>query len=117
MDILTLSFVGSFHSLVIDLWAFLDELVCLFLTGRGEAILRSFCLSALWQIYQTQYLLFRMQECRFITSQDAGIIVLSMGGLDTHSPSLGLHTRDKYPTVVGERGNDSSSYFVLTMGQ
>jgi hypothetical protein len=45
---------------------------------------------ALWQIYETLYLLFRVQECRFITpsqmqecrfttpSQDAGILVLSM---------------------------------------
>jgi hypothetical protein len=29
----------------------------------------------------------RMQKCRFITpSQDAGIILLSMGGWDTHLP-------------------------------
>jgi hypothetical protein len=45
----------------------------------------------LWQIYQTLYLLFRVQECRFTTpSQDAGITVLSMGGWDTHSSVLGL---------------------------
>jgi hypothetical protein len=42
--------------------------------------LRAFYSSALWQIYQTLYLLFRMQECRFTPpSQDAGITVLSMG--------------------------------------
>jgi hypothetical protein len=30
---------------------------------------------------ETVHLLFRVQECRFITpSQDAGVIVLSMGG-------------------------------------
>jgi hypothetical protein len=45
----------------------------------GETILRAVCSSALWQIYQTLYLLFRMQKCRFTTPQDAGMIVLSMG--------------------------------------
>jgi hypothetical protein len=49
------------------------------LIGGRETILRAFCSSALWQIYQILYLLFRMQKCRFTTaSQDAGIIVLSM---------------------------------------
>jgi hypothetical protein len=60
------------------------------LIGGVETILRAFCSSALWQIYETLYLLFRMQECRFTTPQDAGIIVLSVGGWDTHSSSLGL---------------------------
>jgi hypothetical protein len=57
-----------------DLWAFLVELV-----------LRVFCSSALWHIYQTLHLLLRvkecssqllcsMQECRF---QDAEVIMLS----------------------------------------
>jgi hypothetical protein len=71
-----------------DSWAFLDELVCLPPIGGGETILRAFCSSALWQIYQTLYLLFRMQECRLITpSWDAGIIVLSMeNGILTHLP-------------------------------
>jgi hypothetical protein len=32
--------------------------------GR-ETILKAFCSSALWQIYQTLYLFFRMQKCRF----------------------------------------------------
>jgi hypothetical protein len=78
-----------------DSWAFLDELVCLPLIGGGETILRAFFSSALWQIYQTLYLLFRVQECRFTTpSHDAGIIVLSMGqGWDTHSSALGLQTQ------------------------
>jgi hypothetical protein len=41
------------------------------LIGGGETILREFCSSALWQIYQTWYLLFMVQECMFITpSQD-----------------------------------------------
>jgi hypothetical protein len=81
-----------------DSRAFSCELVCLPLTGGGETILRAFCSSALWQIYQTLYLLFRMQECRFTTpqdagirfilpSQDAGMIVLSMGdGILTNLP-------------------------------
>jgi hypothetical protein len=76
-----------------DLQAFLDELVCLPLTRGGETILRAFCSSALWQIYQTGIsssgcrnadlqLALKMQECRFTTpSQDVGIIVLSMGGM------------------------------------
>jgi hypothetical protein len=47
---------------------------------RGETTLRAFCLSALWQIYETMFLLLRVQECRFITPpQGAGLIVLSMG--------------------------------------
>jgi hypothetical protein len=58
-----------------------------------ETILRAFCSSALWQIYQTLYLLFRVQKCRLTTPQDAGIIVLSMGGWDTHLPALGLQTQ------------------------
>jgi hypothetical protein len=37
-------------------------------------------LSALWQIYETLYLLLRVQEYRFITSsQGVGLMVLSMG--------------------------------------
>jgi hypothetical protein len=49
--------------------------------------LRAFFSSALWQIYETLYLLFRVQECRFTApSQDAGITVLSMEGWDTHLP-------------------------------
>jgi hypothetical protein len=45
------------------------------LIGGGETVLRAFCSSALWQIYQTQYLLFRMQKCRFTTPQGAGMQV------------------------------------------
>jgi hypothetical protein len=57
----------------------------------GGTTLRAFFLSALWQIYETLYLLLRVQECRFITpSQGAGLIVLSMGdGILTH-PSFGF---------------------------
>jgi hypothetical protein len=64
--------------------------------GKGT-ILRAFCSSALKQIYQTLYLLFRMQECRFITpSQNTGITVLSMGDgilicLRSPDPTLGFH--------------------------
>jgi hypothetical protein len=79
-------------------WALLDELVCLPLMG-GWTNLRVFCLSALWQIYEVLYLLFRVQECRFITPpQDAGVIVLSMGdGILTH-----LSFRSPDPTVSDE---------------
>jgi hypothetical protein len=55
-----------------DSQAFLDELVRLPLIRGGETILTAFCASALWQIYQTWYLisgcrnadlqLLRMQE-------------------------------------------------------
>jgi hypothetical protein len=62
--------------------AFLDELVCLSLIGKRETLLRAFCSSALWQIYQILHLLFRVQECRLtMPSQDAEITVLSMGGM------------------------------------
>jgi hypothetical protein len=59
------------------------------LTGGAETIFRA----ALWQIYQNLYILFRAQKDRFTTAQDAGIIVLSMGGWDTHSSTLGLQTQ------------------------
>jgi hypothetical protein len=52
--------------------------------GGGETILTAFFSSALWQIYQTWYFFFRMQEYRFITPQDVGIIVFSMRGWDAH---------------------------------
>jgi hypothetical protein len=56
--------------------------------GRGNN-LESIFSSALWQIYQTLYLFFRMQECRPPSPQDAGMIVLSMGdGILTHLPQL-----------------------------
>jgi hypothetical protein len=46
----------------------------------GNNLESIFFLSVLWQIYETLYLLLRVQECRFITpSQDAGLKVLSMG--------------------------------------
>jgi hypothetical protein len=56
------------------------------LLGVGRTTLRAFCLSALWHIYETLYLLLRVQECRFITpSQGTGLTVLSMGdGIHTH---------------------------------
>jgi hypothetical protein len=74
--------------LVVDSWTFFDELGFFAPYGGGETILKAFCSLALPQIYQTLYLLFRMQECRFTTpSQDAGITVLSIGdGLLTHLP-------------------------------
>jgi hypothetical protein len=57
-----------------DSQAFLDELVWLPLIGGGEIILRAFCSSDLWQIYQTLYLFFRMQKCGFTTpSQEVGM--------------------------------------------
>jgi hypothetical protein len=73
--------LGGFFSLAMDLWAFLGKLICFAPYWRGETLLRAFCLLALWQIYQTPYLFFRMQKCRFTTpSQDAGNIVLSRRG-------------------------------------
>jgi hypothetical protein len=64
-------------------------LVCTFI-GDGETILRAFCSSALWQIYQILYHslgcrnavynpLSSMKECRTPTPQDAGVIWLSRG--------------------------------------
>jgi hypothetical protein len=54
--------------------------------GKGT-ILRAFCLSALWQIYQALYLFFSMQECRPPSPQNAGMLLLSMGdGILTHLP-------------------------------
>jgi hypothetical protein len=80
--------------LAMDLQAFLDEHICLSLIGGGETIFRAFCSSALWQIYETLHLLFRVQECRFITpSQHAGITVFSIGQWDTHLSALGLQTQ------------------------
>jgi hypothetical protein len=61
--------------------------VCPYGVGEDQGTtLRAFCLSAPWQIYETLYLLLRVQECRFITpSQGAGLIVLFMGnGILTH---------------------------------
>jgi hypothetical protein len=73
--------------------AFLDELVCLRLIG-DEDNLRAFCLSALWQIYETLYLLLRVQECRFITPYlGAGLMVLSMGMGYSFICSLGFQTQ------------------------
>jgi hypothetical protein len=48
--------------LAVDLRAFLDDLVCLPLIEGGATILRAFCSSALWQIYETVYHLFRVQK-------------------------------------------------------
>jgi hypothetical protein len=71
------------------------------LIGEGEIILRAFCSSALCKIYQTLYLFFRVQKCRFITpSQDAGILMLSLGGWDTHSSALGLQTKQVYDKFI-----------------
>jgi hypothetical protein len=53
--------LSGLFSLVMDSQAFLVELLCLHLVGGLETILRAFCSSAQWQIYQTLYLLFRMQ--------------------------------------------------------
>jgi hypothetical protein len=55
--------LGGFFSLAVDSQAFSGELIGLHLVGGGEAILGAFCSSALWQIYQTLYLLFRTQKC------------------------------------------------------
>jgi hypothetical protein len=44
---------GGLFSLAMDSQASLGELVCLPFIGGGETILRAFCSSALWQIYQT----------------------------------------------------------------
>jgi hypothetical protein len=101
--------------LATDSQAFSGELVCLPLIGGMETLLRAFCLSALWQIYQTLYLFFRiqkcslqlplrMQECRPLTPQDAGMIWLSMGGWDTLSSALGLQTPETSTQLLLERG-------------
>jgi hypothetical protein len=129
------SFYGSFNSglggifsLAVNSWAFLGELVCLPLLGRGETILRAFYSSALWQIYQTLYLLFRVQECRFTIPQDAGMHVYnSFSGCRNHSSLHGgdgilthlpqVSRTNKYLTATGERSDDSSRCFVLAMGQ
>jgi hypothetical protein len=75
---------GGFFSLAVDSRAFLDELVCCPLMVGGT-ILRAFCSSALWQICETLYLLFRVQECRFTPpSQGAGIRFI------THSWDAGM---------------------------
>jgi hypothetical protein len=85
--------LGGFLSLAVDLHAWPSSVswsVCPLLGVGGKTTLRTFCLSALWQIYETLYLLLRVQECRFITpSQGAGLIVLAMGdGILTHSSAL-----------------------------
>jgi hypothetical protein len=66
----------------------------------GESILRAFCSSALWQVYQTLYLSFRVKECRPPSPWDAGMILLSMGDADTHSSALGLQTQ-QFVTMTG----------------
>jgi hypothetical protein len=72
-----------------DSQAFLCELVCLPPYWEEGDNLESILLISPVQIYQTLYLLFRMQECRFTApSQDAGITVLSMEGWDTHSSAF-----------------------------
>jgi hypothetical protein len=63
-----------------------------------------------------------MQECRPVTPQDVRMIQLSRGdGIPIHLPSVIRPNKsplwDKHPTIVGERGNDSSSCFMLTMGR
>jgi hypothetical protein len=76
--------------LAVDLWAFLDELVCLPLIGGEELSWGHFAHQPCGRSVRPYiYLLFGMQKCRFTTpSQDAGIIVLSMGvdGILTHLP-------------------------------
>jgi hypothetical protein len=83
--------------LAVDSWAFSGELVW-FAPLLGETVLGAFCLSALWQTYQTLYLSLgmqkcslqlplRVQECSLLTPQDAGMIWLSRGdGIPTHLP-------------------------------
>jgi hypothetical protein len=70
-------------------------LVCTFI-GGGETILRALCSSALWQIYQTLYLSFRMQECRPPSPQDRNDSALH-GGWDAHSSASGLQMQQKDP--------------------
>jgi hypothetical protein len=91
--------------LTVDSRAFLGELVCLPLIGGGETLLRAFCSSALWQIYETLHLPLKVQECRFATpSQGAGITVLSKGGWATHSSALSLQTQHKLSASVEPGG-------------
>jgi hypothetical protein len=71
--------------------------------GRGnnlESIL------ILWQIYQTLYLFFRVQECRPLTPQDTGMILLWCGGIRySLICALGLQTQNYW-------GSPCPSFFV-----
>jgi hypothetical protein len=69
--------LGGFFSLAMDLWAFSSELVWFApLLGEGNNLESILLISPV-----------RMQECRPPSSQDAGMIVLSMGdGILTHLP-------------------------------
>jgi hypothetical protein len=53
--------LGGVFSL--DSQAFSGELVWFAPYWGGKTILGAFCSSALWQIYQTLYLFFRLQKC------------------------------------------------------
>jgi hypothetical protein len=64
-----LGFYGHFNtglsglfSLAMDSQAFLNKLIYLSLIVGEGTILTAFCSSAVWHIYQTLYLFFRMQE-------------------------------------------------------
>jgi hypothetical protein len=67
--------------------------VCPLLVVEGSNLESILLISAVADL-ETLHVLFKVQECRFITpSQDAGITVLSMGGWVTHSPALRLQTQ------------------------
>jgi hypothetical protein len=69
--------LGGFFSLAMDSWAFSGLHLY---WGRGDN-LGAFCSSALWQIYQTLYLFFRIQKCGFtIPSQGAGMQASNSSG-------------------------------------
>jgi hypothetical protein len=79
--------VGSFHWLRIHRLSSVNWFVLPLIRG-GKTTLRS-ASSPIADLSE----LFRMQECRFTTPQDAGIIGLSKEGWDTHSSALGLQAQ------------------------
>jgi hypothetical protein len=79
--------------------------------GGGGTILRAFCLSSLWQIYETLYLLLRVEECRFTTpslgarmqaSNSSGCRNdMALHGGWASSSALGLQTQHSFDSVHG----------------
>jgi hypothetical protein len=93
---LTLSLGKGWGALLIavDSQALLDKLACLPLIEEWGNNLIALCSSALWQIYKTLYLLFRMQiYTSFSGCRDHSAL---HGGWDSHSSALGLQTQQKY---------------------
>jgi hypothetical protein len=99
--------------------------------GERETNLIAFCSWTLWHIYETLYLFFRVQiYTSFSGCRNADLCLLlrmrnhsALHGDEilTHlpfkSPDPTNPLWDKYPTTIGDRGDDSSNYFMLAMGQ